>query len=347
MLNSKLKTKIAQMIMVGFEGESLQSNNFIVNAIREDHIGGVILFDYNFKTKTYQKNISNPIQLKQLTNELQKIANHTLLIGIDCEGGQVNRLKENKGFQKTISANALEGLSEVDIKKYTNQMAQTLTNLGINLNFAPVLDVNLNPTNPVIGALGRSFSNDPEKIIQYAQYFYSAFRHHNIIPVYKHFPGQGSAKGDTHLGCVDVTHSWQPLELLPYQTLLRSTSDVMVMTAHIIHRTLDPSGLPASLSKNMTHELLRNHLHYDGVIITDDLQMKAIADHYSLQETIRLAINAGADILLFGNQLVDSPILPTQVIDWILDDISSNKISSHQIEKSYERIIRLKKSLSF
>lgn len=342
MTGDSLKKKIGQMLMVGFDGLTIHEDHPIAQAILAEQLGGVILFDYNFKTKQFVRNIQNPNQLKKLTQQLQTYAQKLLLIGVDYEGGAVNRLKTQYGFPPTKTAEEVAALDFDEIKYYAEQMAMTLKSVGINLNFAPVLDVNINLANPIIAELHRSFSADPNQVIQVAEIFYQAFVKQGIIATYKHFPGHGSAEGDTHLGCVDVTKTWQSIELLPYQKLLTKSENLMVMTAHIVHQKLDAAGYPASLSYAMIQKLLRNKLHFDGVVITDDLQMKAITDQYGLRESLGLAIQAGADILLVGNQLGERVILPQEMIEWIYQDVQNGKISVERIDQSYQRILNLK-----
>jgi len=345
-----LKDKIGQLLIVGFKGTELNPKNPIVQAILEKYISGVILFDYNFQTKTYQHNIKNPQQLQNLTQELQKYAQQAetllpLLIGIDYEGGKVNRLKETYGFPKTLSAAEIGLGTDEQAVHYAQQMAKTLKDSGINLNFAPVLDINNNPTNPIIGKLDRSFSEDPKKISHFARIFSSVHQANKIISTYKHFPGHGSSTGDTHKGFVDITDTWKEYELEPYIELMRnqnSNNYFMIMTSHVVHRGLDSQGYPASLSERITTELLRKKLNFQGVVITDDLQMKAIADHYGLEETVVLAINAGADLLVFGNQLVAEPVDPKKIVDIIYRAIIMGKISENRIDESYQRITKLK-----
>src|SRR3989344_5490391 len=172
-----LKEKIGQMLLIGFKGMELLPNDSIVQAILAQQIGGVILFDYDYSSKKYDRNIKNPTQVKYLTQQLQDYAtqaakNHgnqllPLLVSIDYEGGYVNRLKEQYGFPKTLSAADIGLGTKEQAIQYADQMAMTLQQIGINLNLAPVVDVNVNPDNPVIGKLRRSFSSDPQKVIDY------------------------------------------------------------------------------------------------------------------------------------------------------------------------------------
>jgi len=344
-----LKEKIGQMLLIGFKGTKIQASDAIVKAIVAQQIGGVILFDYDFGTKTYDRNIQSPAQLKNLTQQLQsyamKNATYPLFIGIDYEGGKVNRLKESYGFPATLSAADIHERGEETARQYAKQMAKILQEVGVNINFSPVVDINVNPDNPVIGKLARSFSDDPKEVTKYARIFSAAYKANNILCSYKHFPGHGSSTGDTHSGFVDVTETWKAYELDPYANLLPQSDDCqMVMTAHVVHYKLDSKGYPASLSYEMTTQLLREKLHFNGVVITDDLQMKAITDNYGLADAVRLAINAGADILVFGNQLASMQD-PREIVEMIYQDVQTGKISVERIDESYQRIIKLKQQI--
>ncbi|MCK4608083.1 MAG: glycoside hydrolase family 3 protein [Gammaproteobacteria bacterium] len=349
-----LEQEIGQMIMVGFNGDVLHDNDPIVQDIKHHRIGGVVLFDYNYQTKQFNKNIKNPQQLKHLNKQLQnynvKAYNHSsnkyspILIGIDYEGGEVSRLQSQYGFPKTVTAEFL-GKQPVSVsKKYAELMAQTMLQEGINLDFAPVVDLSINPNNPIIAGKKRSFSSDPKIVTARAAVFAQTFKQHHILCTLKHFPGHGSSKGDTHLGFVDVTHTWQQQELDPYRDLIKNQQSCdIIMTAHIVNYKLDPKGYPASLSYAMTTKLLREQLGFNGVIITDDLQMGAITDKYSLETTVKLAIQSGADILLFGNQLEYQPNIAKQVIKIIDKLVRNGVISKERIAESYTRIMQMKK----
>lgn len=351
-----LKQKIGQMLIVGFKGMELKPHDAIAQAILAQQVGGVILFDYDLPSKSFDRNIKNPAQLKRLTTQLQKYAARAaiqngnnlapLFIGIDYEGGKVNRLKEDYGFPETLSA-AKIGLGGYEhANQYARQMADILKEVGININFAPIIDVNVNPDNPIIGKLERSFSHDVQKIVDCAATFSKIYQKKGIVCAYKHFPGHGSSTGDTHVDFIDVTQTWQKSELEPYRQLLQqSYSCPMLMTAHIVHYGIDSKGYPASISRIMIKQLLRGKLNFKGIVITDDLQMKAITGRYALGDTIRLAINAGADILLFANQLVFPPQNPQQVVNMIYQDVKAGKIAESRINESYQRIIKLKERI--
>ena len=270
-----------------------------------------------------------------------------LLISVDYEGGMVNRLKEEYGFPKTTSATEVATMNRTDANTVVSLMSQTLKEAGFNLNFAPVLDVNVNPDNPIIGQLGRSFSDDPNQVAEYGAIYSQNFLSHGLQCAYKHFPGHGSSRADSHLGFVDVSESWQTYELEPYRQLFGANDACgMVMTAHIINRQLDDSNLPATLSHKVLTNLLRHELGFEGVIITDDMQMKAISDHFTPKEAIILAINAGADMLIFGNQLSDTPVHPKDLVDMIETAVTEGNINPQRIDDAYRRIVALKQTIT-
>lgn len=351
-----LRDQIGQMLLLGFDGKQLTTDSPIAQAIRRDNIGGVILFDYDSQRKTYDKNIASPAQVKQLNHDLQQLAEHAnkkhhranlpLLISVDYEGGKVNRLGEQYGFHATKTAAAIGRGSFVEAESSAKAMADTLNEAGFNLNFAPLVDVNVNPDNPVIGKNERSFSSDPTRVAEFSHIYSHQYLKQNIQCVYKHFPGHGSSTKDSHLDFVDVSDSWQQHEIEPYQQLLNNADSCgMVMSAHIVNRQLDESGLPATLSHKILTDLLRHQLHFNGVIITDDMQMKAISDHYGLEQALVLTINAGADMLIFGNNLSVAPQSAEQLIDIIEGQVLAGNISTHRIDEAYQRIKRFKQSL--
>jgi len=339
-----LRHKIGQMLIVGFSGCEVDEHSPVAKWLQEDGLGGVLLFDFDLTKNTYGKNLKSREQIKNLTRKLAHYASANplpLYIAIDYEGGAVDRLAKVDGCMPTMRACDQALLSDQDLYNEAEKMAITLKNLGFNLNFAPVIDVNLTEEEGIIGRLGRSFSSQANRVARAAQQFVRAFSDHGITAAYKHFPGHGSAMGDTHQGFVDVTDSFKPAELEPYAALLAEEQPVMVMTAHVINRQLDASGLPATLSFPILTSLLRQKLGFNGVIVSDDLQMQAISNHFATDEALRLTINAGADMMIFANQLGD--ITATDVIDRIETLVKSGAIELSRIDQAYQRISRLKK----
>lgn len=330
-----IKKMISKMIILGFNGLKINKDMQIYKDI-ENGLGGVILFDKNIQEPKQLKNIKNPRQLKKLTLNLQNITKEKLIISLDQEGGKVQRLKKINNFTETPSANLISHKNTFFAKKEYEKLATTLKENGINLNFAPVVDLAINKNNLVINKLERSYGNS-EETIKYANIFIEKLKKENILYVLKHFPGHGSSKGDSHKGFTDTTNTWNKKELLPYEYFIKNNKAKIIMTAHIFNRNLD-SNYPATLSYKTNTLLLRNKMNFKGIIISDDLQMKAISDFYTTKKAVTLAINSGVNILLFGNQLVKTPITLDEIVDIIFTQIKNNKIPLDKIINSYKKI---------
>jgi beta-N-acetylhexosaminidase len=340
-----LDVKIGQMIMVGFRGLSVGDDQPVARDIRARHIGGVVLFDYDVPTHTYGRNIESAKQLKVLTSSLQRQASIPLFIAVDQEGGRISRLKEKDGFPPTVSEKRLG--TRDDLKKTGRQAevtAKTLAGLGINVNFVPVVDLDINPENPIIGKLERSFSPDPTVVTRHALAVIEAHRRYGVLTAPKHFPGHGSAAGDTHEGLVDVTARWSVVELEPFRSLIRQQKADMIMTAHIFNGKLDPVW-PATLSPGTLNGLLRQEMGFDGVVISDDMQMKAIASRYGLETAIGQAILAGVDVLMFANNSVYEEDIAARAVTTIRTLVEKGVIPGERIDASYWRIMKLKERL--
>lgn len=332
-----LEENIGQMLLVGFRGQEVDSarNPEIVNALRDYHVGSVILFDYDVPTGTRGRNIKDAGQLKRLCQQLRSF-NPTLLIGIDQEGGYVSRLATRYGFPAIPSAQKCAAKGDDTVRHYAALTGQMLEEIGINLDFAPVADVNVNPACPVIGGIERSFSGDPAVVRRCCMIWSEELLNHHVVSCWKHFPGHGSATGDTHKGLVDVTDTWQRCELEPYRNL--PSANIMVMTAHVINRKLDPSGLPASLSPKIT-SYLRDTLDFQGVIVTDDLAMGAIVQQYSFEKAVRMAVLAGADLLCLSNNgsSYDVNMVP-RAVKVIKQMVEDGTVSAERIAQSATRV---------
>lgn len=316
--------KVARMLVVGFDGKEVTGH--IVRDIAEYKIGGVILFE---------RNIESPEQLRRLTDGLHAL-DEDIIIGIDQEGGNVNRLKRRYGFPPTVSAQFLGSKDDTVLtRRYAREMAETLQRAGINTDFAPCVDLDLNPLNPVIGAIGRSYSADPAIVIKHARIVLDELHKHGVRGCLKHFPGHGSSTVDTHLAAADVTRTWRAEELEPYRALLGESP--MVMTSHIFNASLD-SEYPATMSRKILTGILRGKLGYQGVIITDDLAMRAMTDNYSLEEILVNSVNAGADLLCLSNMGgYDADIVP-RAIEIITRAVGDGRIPKSRIDEAYFRI---------
>jgi len=335
-----LDLKIGQMIMVGYHGTALSWEDPIVEEIRKGSVGGIILFEKNISDS------NSVIRLKQLTYALQSIATIPLIMAIDQEGGSVNRLKTKYGFPKSVTAAYLGELNNADSTKFYAQLtASTLAGLGFNVNFAPVLDLASNPDNPIIAKYGRAYSADPQVVATHAGIMIKEHNRFKVVTAGKHFPGHGSSQADTHLGIADVTNTWERSELFPYDSLIKSGLIPAVMSAHIVNKNLDATGLPGTLSRKILQGILRDSLGFEGVIFSDDMQMHAITEHYGLEKAIELGINAGLDVIIFSNNIQNSEERTVTVVhDLIRKLVKKKKIPQARIDESYGRIMKLKRA---
>lgn len=335
-----LDIKIGQMIMIGFNGTSLKDEDPIINEIKQGSVSGVVFFEKNIAES------NSEIKLKQLTYGLQTLAPIPLFLAIDQEGGIVNRLKVKYGFPKSVTAAYLGELDNEDSTRFYAQLtAANLAGLGLNVNFAPVLDLASNPDNPIIARYGRAYSANPHIVAKNAGITIEEHKHFKVISVGKHFPGHGSSHGDTHLDMTDVTDTWNENELFPYDTLNKAGQLPAIMSAHIVNNNLDPEGLPGTLSKKILQGVLRKKLGFEGVVFSDDMQMHAITKYFGLEKSIELGINAGLDVIIYSNNIPNSEERTVKVVHDILRKlIETKKIPMSRINESYNRIMRLKKA---
>ena len=288
------------------------------------------------------RNIRSPRQVAALTAGLRSLAGQRhLLVAVDQEGGVVARLNPATGYPAASSEARIGALDDpATTARWARGIAQTLAGAGFDLNLAPVVDLNVNPRNPAIGALGRSFSADPAVVTRLATIEIDAHRGAKVATCLKHFPGLGSATANTDFGVADVTATWTRRELEPYRTLIGAGTVDTIMAGHLVNRDLDPDH-PASLSQKIVGGLLRTELGWDGVVVTDDLGAAAITSAFGADEAIALAIEAGNDLLLFANQQHYRSDLASSVIDSIERLVASGRISEERIDASRARIARL------
>ena len=332
------------MLLVGFRGLTADAADATRRQIAAGQVGGVLLFSVDQLTGG-PRNVESPEQLRGLVDGLSAAApGPALTVAIDQEGGVVARLGPAHGFPATSSAATLGRGDPSATAAAARAMAETLISAGVTLNLAPVVDLAVNPDNPIIAAVERSFSAEPDVVIAHAAAFIRAHHDLGVRSAIKHFPGQGSASADTHAGVVDVTGVWTDTELEPFAELIAQGLPDAVLTAHIFNGRLDPEH-PATLSKRTIGGILRERLGWDGAVISDDMQMGAIRDAYGYEEAVALAIEAGVDILLIANQLVYEPDIAPRTIDVIEGLVRSGRISEERIDTSYRRILALKEAV--
>ena len=369
--NAELSRMVGQMILVGFRGATPDALPVqeLANDIRAGRVGGVILFSSDvargremdlswdeIRSANKVRNIVNVNQVKALNEYLQDAARDSnrppLFISIDQEGGRVVRLTLDHDFD-FIMPNARTQAADYTTEQVERMhyiLSTRLRALGFNLNFAPVVDIDINPDSPAIGRLGRAFSSDPMTVVAYARAAMTGMERAGMIWSLKHFPGHGSARGDTHFETVDITNVWSDVELVPYRELLvptptgpglRIAQNGMVMIAHVFNRNID-DRFPASMSYRTIEGLLRRGMNFDGVVISDDLQMGAIYQNFGLRETLKHAILAGNDIMLLGNNMTYTPNLGRAAHAEIMDLVRAGEIPRMRIVQSYNRIMKLK-----
>ena len=324
-----LKAKISQLIICGFDGTTPPKE--LTRLIKTHGIGGVILF---------QNNLQDPIQIARLNHQLQHLSTLApLLIMIDQEGGRVSRLPPS--FTRFPACALLGDCNSYDLSYRMGQAtARELRAVGINMNLAPVLDVRTNPANTVIG--DRAFGSHPTLVSKLGLALMVGLQDNGVIACGKHFPGHGDTVADSHQELPTVTHPLDRLmqvELKPFQHAIENRLQA-IMTAHVIYTSLD-TRFPATLSKKIVTKLLREAMGFHGLVITDDLQMKAVADHYPLTEAAIKAITAGADLLLICRH----PELLEIILEALHKAVKRGAISEKQINHSLARILSLKEKM--
>lgn len=337
--------QLGQLLVIGFRGTEINTESPIVKNLKAYNLGGVILTDYDEKTGEIGRNIIDANQLLKLSSALVAYSQNPPIIAIDQEGGNVSRLKRGYGFPPTKSAEYLGSLDNPDsTSHYARSIAQEFMVVGVNTNFAPVVDVNINPDNPEIGAKERSFSSNPDKVVEHVGYVLDEFDKEGILSVIKHFPGHGSSTNASYKGFPDITDTWQPKELQPFQELIENRTIHAVMAAHLYNANID-SVWPATLSENTIQELLRDSLGFNGVVFSEDMQTQAIIDAYGLETAVEQALNAGVDILLFRNFVDYDENIAERAINIMQKGIAEGRISEAKVDSALARVGRLKKDV--
>lgn len=325
--NNTIKNKIYQMFILGLEGPDLQNNHNLANALR-DGLGGVIFFT---------QNIQSSEQFRNLIKDIKRESKIPPFLSIDQEGGRVERTENIFGGKKYLSAKfAAEKSKNEDedfLKSQIEQISRDLRSYGINLNFAPVLDVNTNPHNPIIGE--RAFSHNAEEVIKYGQIVVDTYLKNGIIPCAKHFPGHGDANVDSHISLPKIDLSLDEMEKIHIKPF-KEVKVPMIMVAHLYCTAFDNDEIPSSLSKNVIG-YLRDKLNYKGLIITDDMIMGGVAG-VSRVDTCVKAIKAGANILLYRDSFNET----IQVIEDLAHLAQNDAELLENIENSFHKILEFK-----
>ena len=343
---SSLEQKIGQLFLLGFAGDALTPDHPVRTDIAEGNLGGVILFDRLLAEGKNTNNIINPDQIAKLTTDLQHLSGGNLLIAVDQEGGMVSRFKKERGFPVTFEAALLGRAPDLQLtRESAQQTARMLKQAGVNFNLAPVIDLNVYKENPIIGRYGRSFSAEASTVARHAAVWIAEHRREGIQSCIKHFPGHGSSRSDSHRGFVDITTTWENDELEPYRLLISAGKAEAVMVGHLFNKKFDKI-YPATLSRSTIQSLLRNSLNFAGMIVSDDMQMKAITDHCGLAEGCCRALDAGIDLLIVGNNLSHDPHILSKLKTAVLTAIDAGQVTERRIEDAWSNIQNFKKSLA-
>lgn len=345
---------IGRLIWVGVRGDTpgdptLEAE---LDLCLRAHAGGVILFDVDVPQRNILKdqgfdeaqarlnaprNVRSPEQLRQLTEHIRQRLGPRTVISTDQEGGFVCRLNPARGFPAAPSPADYAALDDNARADAAHNIAQPLARAGVDLNLAPCVDVAINPDGPGHTALGRSFGDDPQRVAGHAKEQIDALHRHGVNATLKHFPGHGSATGDSHFGLVDITDTFQEhAELLPYRQLTEHADAVMV--SHLVHRRYDES-LPCSLSPAVINGLLRQQLGHRKLVLTDALDMHAVADRFGPENAAALALAAGADVALEANNLtVTRPCPAPRILDAVRKAVRERRITHEHIEHANQRL---------
>ena len=325
-----LREKVGRLFVAGFHGTTPSEE--IVKLIKDYHISGVIYF---------ARNVEDPKQVHVLSRELQKAAKDAgaapLFISIDQEGGMVARITEGVTLSPGNMALAAGGDEEI-VYQLGKVVGTELRLLGINMNYAPCMDVNNNPLNPVIGV--RSYGESAEDVAKLGVQSVKGLQDANVSAVVKHFPGHGDTSVDSHLDLPVVNHDLKrlkELELVPFYEAFKHGADA-VMIAHVAFPSIDPEKVPSTLSRKVVTELLRGEMGYGGVVVTDCMEMNAIIDYYGMEEAAILAVEAGIDQVLISHTFERQ----TRAIEAVIKAVESGRISMQHIDAAVERVLKLK-----
>ncbi|HUP55271.1 MAG TPA: glycoside hydrolase family 3 N-terminal domain-containing protein [Methylomirabilota bacterium] len=333
-----LETRVAGLIVVGFRGSRLDQATWVRTALARTGLGGVILFDRDQESGG-RRNVVSAAQLRTLVGELRAAAgDRQIIVSIDQEGGVVTRLSPAHGFRAVASEADIGDIDDAGkARSWGEDIAETLASVGIDLNFAPVVDLDVNPKSPAIGALDRSFSADPDVVVAMATAEIAAHRAAGIRTTLKHFPGIGSSTTNTDFGVADVTKTWTRRELEPFQRLIDAGTVDLIMAGHVVNGQLDPDH-PASLSAATVNGLLRDEMGWSGPVVTDDLQAAAIDQAFGFDEAVVLALEAGNDLLLFANQQGYDPKIVSRAIGAVVAAVESGRLPAARIDEAWQRV---------
>lgn len=331
----ELAAAVGQLLLVGFYGASRSSPSarLLARQAQRGQVGAVFFV---------HQNVGSLAQVKGLL-DLFRDGGTAPLLAIDHEGGIVQRLTDAHGMSRLPAArDVAASLSPDEAYALYARAGRELAALGFDINLGPVVDIDA-PDNPAIGVFGRAYGTEPDRITAYAQAFLAGFSAAGILCAAKHFPGHGLAVSDSHEGAADISASWTEAELEPFARLIASpTAPPLMMMGHLRLDPVAPDGRPATISTPIVTGLLRRRLGYQGVVVTDDLDMKAVSDLMGRKEAVVQAIAAGCDLLMFKNLFGYDPLLPQRAVRWVRDAIARGELSEAQVMAAAQRVRALR-----
>jgi beta-N-acetylhexosaminidase len=364
MTNSiSLQAKVGQLVAVGIHGTALSDANIqqVIKQAEAGEIGGVIIYRYNITSK---------VQLTTLLQGIQQARTALpLFVYVDQEGGKIQRIDSSHGFVETLAAQQVAtDLSIDEALEHYAELGRELQHTGFNFDLAPCVDIDGEPPCLAIGALQRSYGADPAQVADYGEAMLAGLGAHGVLGCLKHYPGHGRVMGDSHMGLMDITSTWQALELEPFARLIRRGVVDAVMTSHLVHQGID-ADTPVTFSR-IWLDKLRQDLGFEGLIVADDLHMGAIIRHYSPVQAIVAGLQAGLDQLMFSNNPLaaqpqgirhdlDAKVKPVSTGEWQVPDIglppkvftvvaaaiADGSLDEAIIDAAYQRVVALKARL--
>ncbi len=330
-----VREKLFQMFILGFAGKIPCAENMNIQKAIQAGLAGVILFSENIHC--YEQTV-------KLTESLQKTARVPLFISIDQEGGRVERTVNIKNKINYLSPAELAAAGNSEYAQIqAHVMSEELKFMGINMNFAPVMDVNTNKNKSIIGS--RSFSDNPEKVIELAKPFYHSFMKNSVIPVIKHFPGHGATGEDSHLTMPVVDMAFEKLESIHIKPFIQAIKDGVnaIMVNHVHYRAFNDDPIPASLSKIIVSGYLRKKLGFQGLVVSDDMVMGGVQNYFDSYEACLKGIHAGIDLFIFKYSSDET----LKIMEKLHDAVTNGDLSEERIDESVRRILLCKKTYNF
>jgi beta-N-acetylhexosaminidase len=342
----ELHDRVGQMIMVGFRGVTPVEAQPTIRNIAAGSIGALVLFDRDVETGG-RRNIQSREHLRELTDALKGVGDIPVLVAVDAEGGSYHRLRERYGFSPAVSAAEMGERNDLAFTRMAaGRVAADLADAGIDMNLAPVLDL-FDRADMMVSASRRSFSSDPALVAAHAREFILAHHEQGVLIVTKHFPGMGGILRPYWSGVGELTQHWSTAELEPYRSLVTEGLIDAVLATRVTHPELDPD-FPGCLSKKVVEGILRREIGFEGVVISDAMEMLAIWDAHGFERGTILAVNAGVDLLLYCNQSATVPYSDDrgpEAVQVILDAVARGEIAEERVDQACARILALKSRL--